>query len=199
MSHAILELEDFDTQPRLAPEAVGAATEALEEARSLGYAAGYATGWDDAIASQAQDQTLIREEFARSLRDLSFTYFEARAHVQASAIGLMRAFIDALFPRFIGATAQQLISDHIETLTAEVADTPIIVRVAPSEADTLEALMDGATVPFVVTPEPSLSSGQILLKIGPAETSFDLSGMIEAVQSALDALETETTRALNHG
>lgn len=195
----VLMLEDFDSS-RIASPTVSQSfgDEALEDMRMAGYEAGYKTGWDDAINSQSEGQVAIREEFARNLRDLGFTYFEARAHVQSAATTLVRQIVEELFPRLSSHALQHHVQDVINTLVDSAIDAPFTLRTSETEADTMRELLSDSSVPIDVVPEPTLSQGQVLLKIGADETEIDVRRLSAVLENALDALETETKRAVGH-
>ena len=172
----------------------------IEALRLEGYDAGYRAGWDDATAAHAQDQDRIGEEFARNLRDLGFTYHEARAHVTAGVEAVLRTFLSTFFPAFLGEAIAAHVEDALAPHIDRAAGQPIRLRVSPADAPALRRLLVSvSTLPCQIEEEPSLARGQVYFAFGAREAEIDLSGVIDATESALDALNEINARTLGHG
>ncbi len=174
--------------------------EDVEAARLQAYDEGYKSGWDDAIRQASDEHAQIGEEFARNLRELGFTYHEARAHVIASMEPLVEAFIDALFPAFAADAIKHhitgLMHDHAEAASGQ----PMLLRVPPADAETLAQIMQSdAPFPLQIVEEPALAAGQVQLVMGKSEYRLDLADVVAATRSALEALHLTNERNLRHG
>ena len=92
----VLRLEVFESE---VPVGAGQAetlvldTGALEDAKLASFESGYSAGWEDAAAAQADDQTRVSADLARSLQSLTFTYHEARNHVLKAIEQIGRAHV----------------------------------------------------------------------------------------------------------
>ncbi len=83
MRYRALKLEVFGATPvtASAPSDVD-----VEEVRLAGYETGYQSGWDDATTEREKSDQLIAADLERNLRDISFTYAEARNEVLTAFI-----------------------------------------------------------------------------------------------------------------
>ncbi len=194
-----LELEAFAT----APKPVSGVNEAelqiaTEAARMAGYDAGYKTGWDDAMRQTRDEGERIGAEFARNLRDLSFTYHEARAHVLRSLEGLLRGVMTTFLPSLVSESLGPILQEEISTLAEEAASAPILIRAAPAEAEKLRKfLADETGLPIQIVDEPSLAEGQAHLKLGSEERDVDLSAPLQTLSDAMAALGQKMERMLD--
>jgi flagellar assembly protein FliH len=198
----LLALESFaGAEDRRAGDVARRVTDAeIETFRLEGYDAGYRAGWDDAAAAHAQDQDRIGEEFARNLRDLGFSYHEARAHVTAGVDAVLRTFLKTFFPAFLGEAIAAHVEDALAPHVDRAAGQPIRLRVSPQDTPALgRLLVSVSTLPCHIEEEPSLARGQVYFSFGAHEAEIDLSSVIEATESALDALNDINERTLGHG
>lgn len=172
----------------------------IEAARLEGYDAGYRAGWDDAMAAEREGQDRISEEFARNLRDLGFTYHEARAHVTSGVEQVLRAFLGKVFPAVMGEALAAHVEDALAPHIEAAAAAPIRLRVCPADAPALRRLLVSvASVPCEIEEEATLSSGQVHCVLGAVERQIDLAGVIGATEDALDALNEINSRMLRNG
>lgn len=191
------QLESFSSASRPSADTPSFSPEELEAARLKGYDAGYQSGWDDAMQQVEQDQSRISEEFARNLRDLGFTYHEARAHVISSLEPLVESLLNALFPTF----AAEAIATHIQSLLQDHADKaaaqPMRLRVSPTDIEALRSLLtEQQTFPLEIIEEQALATGQAQLLLGKSEYRVDLSDVVNATQNALSALKESNERTM---
>lgn len=166
-----------------------------EAARKAAYEEGYQAGWDDAVKAEEAAGQEVRAEFARHVQDLGFTYVEARAHVIAALGPLLTALVETVLPEAARQTAGARIVEVLATLAEGSADAPVILRCAPGRREELEAIArEHPALPLTIEEEPSLSAGQVFLRLGRQERLADLDGPLDAVRTAVaDAL------ALNEG
>ncbi|MEL7105945.1 MAG: flagellar biosynthesis protein [Pseudomonadota bacterium] len=199
MAHRPLNLETFDAaNPKQAEEDNRVSMEAVESARIAGYDSGYKTGWDDAMQKSRADGERIGAEFARNLRDLSFTFHEARAHVLRSLDGLLDEISQTFLPGLMAEAIGPMIKESIETIASDAAGAPIQIRAAPEEAGRLRTfLINEADLPVQVIDEPSLAEGQAYLKLGAQERQVDLREPLDRLSAAIAALGSVTERTLD--
>jgi hypothetical protein len=82
----------------------------------------------------------------------------------------------------------------------DVSDAPIQIVVAPSGRAAVEALVDTSlTIPLEIIEEPSLADGQVYLRMGELEKKIDMSGAIERIGNAINAIYALNEEAINHG
>ncbi|MEM9708780.1 MAG: flagellar biosynthesis protein [Pseudomonadota bacterium] len=194
-----VELETFEIGgKRAATEAPGIPPEAVEGARIEGYDQGYKTGWDDAMQKCEADGTRIGAEFERNLRDLGFTFEEARAHVLRSLEGLIGEIAETFLPALMAETIGPILLEAMQDLAGDAANAPVLIRVSPGESARLSALIDADQgMPFQIVDEPSLAEGQAYLKLGAEERQVDLSEPLTRIREAIRALGDVTERTLD--
>jgi len=201
-----LKLEDFDrTPPR--PRAAAAAPAALAPPGrgggsgpttatptgaapgTDGFEAGYRAGWDDAVRAAAEDEARVRADLARNLRDLGFTYREARAQVMASLEPLLRDVTERLLPDIARDALAPRIVEMLMTMAQGAAETPVELVIAPGARAAVDRMLSPAPgLPLTVREEPTLDIGQAVLRHGTAETRIDLTAVAEAARSGIAAL-----------
>lgn len=199
MSGRPLQLEAFSTVPaKTAAQSEAAIQQAAEAARIAGYDAGYKTGWDDAMRQSNEDGQRIGAEFARNLKDLSFTYHEARAHVLRSFEGLLSELVRTFLPELAARSLGPILKEEIAEIADAAVGAPILIRAAPAEAEKLRGLItDDAGMPIEIVEEESLAPGQAHLKLGTEERDVDLSAPLRRLDEALSALTEVTERTLD--
>lgn len=202
-----LVFEDFDLIPAdtaAAPswDTAGASPDSgqPEFARADVFEEGYRAGWDDAVRAQSDDQTRIGAEFERNLQELSFTFHEARAHVIQSMEPLLTQLVDTVFPALLAEALVATVREELQPLIADAADSPIELVVGPGGQSILETqVTQVANAAIRVVEEPSLAEGQAYLRIGKTERQIDLSGALDRIRSAIEALYELNERTLKHG
>ncbi len=148
---------------------------ALEDEKLASYDKGYSAGWEDAVEAQAGDQTRMRADLARNLQSLGFTYHEARSHILKAVEPLMLQIVGTLLPEIARETLAPFVLETLMPLAEGLADAPITMVINPAARAAVEALLEQATgLPLLITEEPTLSEGQVYLKLGLVETQIDL-------------------------
>lgn len=182
-----LKLEVFET-PGTPPSRATLMLDAgaLEDIRMLAYEQGYTAGWDDAAASQTDDQTRIKADFARNLQSLGFTFQEARMHVLRSLQPLIHEIVAALLPQMAKETLASVALDTLMPLADDMADAPVTLVLNPASRAAVEGLLEQATgLPLTVVEEPTLGEGQVYLRLGDIETRVDLDRATADIASAV--------------
>ncbi|MFN0113990.1 MAG: flagellar biosynthesis protein [Paracoccaceae bacterium] len=183
---ARLQLETFSVSRAGAVSA--AAAEQEEEIRSAAYELGYNAGWEDAIAARDSEDSQLRENLARSLADLSFTYHEAHGHVLGAIRPLLLDMVRKVLPAVARETLAPMIVEQILPLAKSLAGAPVEVLVSPgSRAPVEEALSRSISFPLSVVDEPAFGPGQAQLRLGASEVRVDLDGAVSAIAEAVTA------------
>jgi flagellar assembly protein FliH len=171
-----------------------------EEAALKSFEDGYQAGWEDAIKAQADTQSAIREEFAQSLQDMSFTYHEALFKLTSGMQPLMTELLEKLLPAVAKGALVAHLSEQLETLVKDMAEQPIEIVTSPENQIAIESLMpEGHDHPFRPSFDPTLSPGQAFLKIGQSERSIDLDQVIQGIETAMSAYFFEMEQKQKHG
>jgi flagellar biosynthesis/type III secretory pathway protein FliH len=159
---------------------------AVEEAKITSYEQGYSAGWEDASAAQQGDQTRIRADLARSLQSLSFTFQDARGHVLQAIRPLILEMTNRLLPEVARQSLGPTVLDALTPLADQLADTPLTLVLNPAVRDRVEGLVAEATgLPMVIEEEPSLSEGQVYIRLGPKEQKVDLDRVTSDITAAV--------------
>ncbi|MCG6903278.1 MAG: flagellar biosynthesis protein [Rhodobacter sp.] len=196
-----LTLEDFELlTARTDPSENGMIPVVQAETdRMAAYEQGYQAGWDDAASAQAQDQTRIGAEFARTLQELSFTFHEARAHLIQAMEPLFQELISTLLPELVVETLGLRILEELRPLVEDCVDRPVELVIAPASRPALERQLAAANVTAIrLCEEQSLAEGQAYLRVGKAERQIDMAGALDRITSAVNALYALNEGALQH-
>jgi len=211
-----LKLEDFDRTPprarspaalappgRLGPSggtasvardpAGGAAALTWAPGGPDAFESGYRAGWDDAVRAAAEDEARIRADLARNLRDLGFTYREARAQVMAALEPLLRDVTEELLPDLAREALVPRLVEMLMAMAQIAVETPVELVIAPGARPAVDrALSPVPGLLLTVHEEPTLDIGQAVLRHGATETRIDLTAVAEAARSGIAALYTLT-------
>ena len=205
MTAPALLLEDFDLMeaPRPArgpapapPPPDDAALRAAEEqVRLAAYEDGYRSGWDDATAAATETRTLIETDVAQNLRDLGFTFLEAREQMLAAVARHLTDLFETFFPASLARATAEAAEDAIRREAERATAASVEIRACPDDADLIaELLPDDLPVRPVVRPEPSLARGQAHVRIDAVETRIDLAAALAALCASGRALGDEIER-----
>lgn len=182
-----LRLELFESDQPTGPTTVVTDIATIEQAKLTAYEQGYAAGWDDGVAAQAEDQTRLRADLARSLQGLAFTYQEARAHVLRSLEPLIEAMLSRLLPAVAQSALAPMVLETLRPLAAELAEAPVVLYVHPAVRPAITALLsDNEALPVALVDEPMLGEGQAVLRLGQIEARIDLDATMKAVAEAVN-------------
>ncbi|MCB6177930.1 flagellar biosynthesis protein [Rhodobacter sp. Har01] len=185
---AIPRLEVFEPTGPLKRASTMVTTEigAIEEAKLAAYETGYKAGWDDAAAAQSEDQTRVRADLARNLQQLSFTYQEARSHILKALEPLLSEMVNRLLPETARETLAPLVLERIMPMAEDLADQPVTLVLNPAVRPAVEGLIEQATgLPLTIEEEPTLSDGQVYLRLGGTEAKVDLTRVTAEISAAV--------------
>lgn len=184
-------LEDFSQHP---PGTTMDLTEVgLEEQKLDSFEKGYQAGWEDSTRAQEEGETRIAEDFARNIRDLSFTYEEAQSGVLAAMEPVVREMVNAVLPALAHDTLGPRI---VELLQAEIAAhgrQPVHLLTAPDSAAALRSILpESCDLPLEIAETPTLVDGQIQIRFGTeSEQEIDLTRVLEGIRAASDGFFRE--------
>ncbi|MEM0947045.1 MAG: hypothetical protein AAGK37_06540 [Pseudomonadota bacterium] len=201
----MMELEDFDeTGDGKDAQTIDADAQpenaSLEAARVAGYEDGYKTGWDDAIKSADEDARNVSAELSRNLRDLSFTYFEARDEFLASIEPFLADFLDTMFPELLSEVAAAGIAADLVERVKEQHEDDIRILVSPEDGAVVRRLVDMNDAPPVeIVEEAALASGQAQVTSKRRDVSIDPGALLHRLRVALDVAPPEQMEMQAHG
>lgn len=140
----------------------------------------------------------MKSDFANILRDLGFTFHEARAHVMRGVLPFLRAVTRTILPRAVHQTLGARLEEEIRDLAEDAADLPILLRAAPGESGPMrDCIAEVPGLPIDLAEDDSVPPGQLFLILGRAEVNIDLDGPVARLTEALDALDMDMKEQLN--
>ena len=194
-------LESFDLpavpgQPTPAPPAPQQPPEVLAEDRRLAaYEDGYRAGWDDALAAAAAAEARLREDLSQNLRDLSFTFHEARTHLLRGLEPLLSCMVDAVLPEAARATLGAAILAELLPEAQRLAGRPIALVVCPADAAAVARALTAAPpdLPVEVVEDPTQAEGVVHFRFADgAERGLDRPALLHAIRARLADFLAET-------
>lgn len=189
-------LETFDTDrtsptseyPAASPDA----TDALGTARSEGYEAGYASGWEDAQASEAAARVRVAAEFERNIESLAFTYHEAVDLVRAELFGFIDAVIESFLPPLLPCLTREYVRDSLREFGDEALGSPIEIVVSSDSHDLLAGMLSNDfAMELTLIEDATLAPNQVFLRLAAKEVSIDLKPLLDALKAQFDAIKTD--------
>ncbi|WP_380055115.1 hypothetical protein ACFE33_14990 [Falsihalocynthiibacter sp. SS001] len=172
----------------------------IEDARLEAFEQGYKAGWEDSVASSVADQDKISAEFARNLRDLSFTYYEARAAIVKSWEPIIRGMLTSVLPQIARESLGQIICDDIMELSKNNSEVPVLITVSPDSTAALKHLCNEVNyLPLSVVEDPTLGEDQALIRLGESERLVDLDSVLDGFSEALAGFFEITDEVPAHG
>jgi len=167
----------------------------LEELKLQAFETGYQAGWDDSAKAQHDSTASISEDFARNIRDLSFTYHEAHAGFITAIEPLIRQIVATVLPALardtLGIRVAGLLQEEIEAHGPQ----PVRLITAPGSAEALRAVLpeDGPMM-IEIREDSTLAEGQVQLRIGEdAEREIDLREVLDAITAAVEGFFQEAS------
>lgn len=188
------ELAGLPVAPHVEPDSLS------EQEKLDAFEQGYKAGWDDSSAAQRQDQSRITADLESTLKDLSFTFHEARTHVLQGVEPLVRELVEKVLPTVAQDGLPNMVADRLSTVFAELSDRPVVLSVSPTSRQAVEAaLPSDPGFPITIKEEPTLGDGQVFLNLGASEELMDLDNTVRSVQIAIDDFFDINRRAQAHG
>ena len=189
-------LEDFGDSLAATDEAM---TDVMIEDQKLdAFERGYQAGWEDSTKAQADSAERISEDFARNLRDLSFTYQEAYAGIIAGMEPMMRQIVEVVLPQIAKDTLAERVAGILMQEIAAHGHQPVELVIAPESAEALRAILpDDPTMPTEIREDSSLAEGQVQLALCTSiEREIDLQEVLGAIATAVEGFFQETSQSL---
>lgn len=184
MSLRRFELEIFEeSSTQIAPLPRGFDPDAI---RLEGYEAGYRSGWDDCAISLDEEGRRLGDDLAQNIRDMSFTYEEARAEV-LNAIGpLLTSISEQLLPVLAQAAVKPVVDAELRPLLDHLAGQAVRLTAAPETCRQLEKLAENhADLDIRFHAEPAYGLGRVSLNFAGEGREIDLSKAAEAIAKAI--------------
>jgi flagellar biosynthesis/type III secretory pathway protein FliH len=194
-----LALEEFDARPGAPAEPAPTAAE-VEQIRRDAYESGFRAGATDAVAAFQSEEARLSAELVTTLRDLSFGFHEASAHVMSNVAPVLKAVVDTVLPRLMTETVGHTILEAVEPLVREASGIPVRLLVSRDEAPAIRQIIgESGDMPFVIVADPALERGRAHLRIGAVERRIDVSGALDRISAAVGAVTELNTRKTANG
>lgn len=161
--------------------------DAAEIKRLEAYEEGYKAGWDDAVSANQSEQLQVAADLAQNLRDMSFTYQEACAHVTASLQTVFDEMMTHFLPRAARASLASKVREEIESLPLGADNMKVAVHVAPENLGIMQRLTeDFPDHPPKIVADETLTCGQAMIGFQDTELSIDFDALLAQIQEALE-------------
>ena len=161
---------------------------------------GYQAGWDDAAAAHISEQATATREISQRLQELNFTYNEAYSKLALSIKPLMTKFVTTLLPEAARVALSAQIMAELDLLLKEHGTGALEVAVAPDRLEQVQEMLGKELdLPFTAVAEPTLSAGQIYLRVGAQERHINLDAVLSAVTDAVEAFFDSAEKEVDHG
>lgn len=168
---------------------------AIEDLRLAAFEKGYQAGWDDSVKAQRDSSTSLSEDFARNIRDLSFTYHEAYAGFVTAIEPVIGQIVTAVLPELAHATLGVRVAGLLEKLVEKHGRQPVLLVTAPASADALQAVLPGDSgLAVEIRQDATLGEGQVQLRFGDAaECEINLQEVLDGIHAATESFVQQTT------
>ncbi|MGH1463875.1 MAG: hypothetical protein ACRBBQ_00800 [Cognatishimia sp.] len=176
ISHLLQEFQD-----QVAP-----GTGMLDAPNSQAFEEGYKAGWEDANAAIGREKTALSATLARNLRDLTFTFFEARS----ATIGHLDEVVDLMVAKALPAMAHATLGLRLSQLLRDLSprDEHVSIELCahPDDVAGIEGIM--TEVPGVaprVFSDPDMPAGCVQWRVADQEQQLDINNLISEINTAV--------------
>ncbi|MCH2163729.1 MAG: hypothetical protein MK098_03625 [Marinovum sp.] len=200
-------LEDFGpgaqtniASPASSFRSVAADPDTAESIRLEAYEDGYKAGWDDAVGANTAEQMQVAADLAQNLRDMSFTYQEASAHISQSLHGVFDTMMDLFLPQIAKLALAPKVSEMLEGLPVGAEDMQVVLSVAPESQPVLKRLVEKSNhLDLQIEIDASLTGGQVVIGFADTEMSLDFDALLQDMRNALETYTRDTGKETAHG
>jgi len=174
---------------------------ALEDQKLEAFEKGYKAGWEDSARAQEESGVRLSEDFARNIRDLSFTHEEARTAILGAMAPVVRQMVETVLPSIAHDTLGLRVVEMIEAELSEHGRHPVRLEVAPQSAQALRAILpQDSDLPVEVAETETLGEGQVRLRLGQSsEREIDLGHVLDGIKSASEGFFQQVSDTLKEG
>ena len=170
----------------------------IESIRQKGYEEGYASGWDDATASETEARRRVDSELERNIQNLAFTYNEAVDRVR----GELKTFVSALIEGFFPDLMLELTREHVRAELVRMADAhveaPLEIVSSPDAVGVLQdMLQNDFALEIELVSDENLAPRQVFVRSRVREIEVDLSPLLAALREQFDAIQKTDNKAVN--
>jgi len=173
----------------------------IEQSRSEGFEAGYASGWEDAKKAEKDTRLRVEAEFERNIQNLAFTYNEAVDRVR----GELKTFVDALVSGFFPEIMPDLLREHVRSellaIADDMVDVPIEIVTSPDCSPLLaDMLQSDFALKIELVEDESLAARQVFIRVAEREIEVNITPLLTALKDQFEAVsKPDTGRIKNDG
>lgn len=163
--------------------------ERAEDQKLQAFEEGYQAGWTDAETNHTAEQKSLSDEFLVTIRDLSFTYQDALAHLNRGLRPMFEQMIATLLPQAIKAALRAHVVEQLMELTETQLDTQIVLRLSNENMQMLEDLLEEAelTASVSLIQDKNLSAQQVFVTLNTREAEINLDAVCQEITNAMNA------------
>lgn len=170
----------------------------IEAIRQRGFEEGYASGWEDATASETEARRRIDAELERNIQNLAFTYSEAVERVRAELKTFVAALVDGFFPDLM----LDLTREHVRAELVRIADAhvevPLEIVASTDVVDVLQdMLQNDFSLEIELVSDQNLAPRQVFVRSRLREIEVDLSPLLTALREQFEAIQHLDKKAEN--
>ena len=156
---------------------------------------GYKAGWEDAIRAKSEERASVSADLARNIRDLSFTYHEAREAILTEIAPVVEQAITTVLPEISRQSIGMQVMEELSAIIQENADTQVLLTTSPGNYEAVsEILPKDVNFPVDVVRDAGLGDGQIRFQFGNRERQIDLNEVLNTVSRAFEGFTYETRK-----
>lgn len=192
--------QDFSTFSALGNGTPQTAEDELENAQLSGFESGYQAGWDDAVKAKSEESEQLTSDFVQSFQNLSFNYQEAHSKFTAGMKPLLSNVLTTVLPRIAQDSLRAQLVDQIETLMDVQLENSIELILPPKHRTLIENLLeDRFDIQVKIVEEPSLSEGQVYLRVNEDEREINTDVILSEISAAVEAFLHTTHSEVKYG
>ncbi|GAA6208928.1 flagellar biosynthesis protein [Cognatishimia sp. WU-CL00825] len=166
---------------------------------SAAYEDGFKAGWEDAMAANAQDKTALSATLASNLRDLAFTFFEARSATLENLDEMVDVMVAKALPEIARATLGLRLAQLLRGLSHQGEDAEIELCANAGDVAAIQAIMtDVPGVALGVVADPKLPEGCVQWRIQDQEHQLDIESLISEINTAVRGFLHEMKKEKRH-
>lgn len=185
-----IQLEDFDASLQ---DQEFLSSREVEAAKQAAYETGYKSGWDDCAAASEAEGAQLGADLSQSLRDLSFTYEEARQEVMTGVKFLLEGIAEQILPNLAAQAILPVLDAEIGTILSKMGGLKIALVAAPELCPNLRQLAERhIEADLEIHPDPAFGPGQVALKFAGQEQEIDLQAATDAIAIAIQEFLSHT-------
>ena len=185
-------LETFDPLKTKSASSGTAALDSseIEQIRSQTFEAGYASGWEDAKASENEARQRVEAEFERNIQNLAFTYNEAVDRVRGELKSFVAALIDGFFPDIVPDLLREHVRAELLRVADEFVEVPLEIVTSPDCTELIEEMLQSDfSMKIELTTDDNLARRQVFIRIAERELEIDLSPLLGALKQQFNAIQ----------